>query len=180
MKIYTKTGDKGSTSLIGGERVKKDDKRVCAYGSVDELMAFVAHLHDKLLPYPEQELSRASLKMILRKLMDVAEVLALGESSTYCPREITKSEIMELEQSIDEINSTLTPISDFTLGCGHEILSFTHICRTVARRAEREIVALEGDYSMVQTYVNRLSDYLYILGRKFTSDFNVKETLRNE
>lgn len=181
MKIYTKGGDKGTTSLVGGQRVAKDDLRVEAYGTADELMANIGHLHDKLIPFKDQYPTRETLRRILTTLMDVAEILATQENSPYPTKQITQTQISFLEEQIDQINQTLKPITDFTLPCGHEILSFCHICRTITRRCERTVISASGLYhidNLLIIYLNRLSDYLYILGRKLTVDFNIKETYR--
>ena len=181
MKIYTKSGDKGSTSLVGGERVGKDDLRVEAYGTVDELTAAIAYLKDcidgnasdtELLPYSED------LLRVLNTLMTVAAVLAEGEGSAYKLPPVKPAEVEFLEKRIDEISAQLTPIDKFTIPGGHPCVSLAHLCRTICRRAERRAIAASRQYNISSealVYLNRLSDYLYVLGRKLTGEFHVKE-----
>lgn len=180
MKIYTKTGDKGTTALVGGERTSKDDLRVEAYGTVDELSAHIAFLRDSMDTYEvDLELYRKDLETILSDLMTVAALLATSKESSFRVPELRQSQIESLEGRIDHITAELTPIDKFTLPGGHPLVSWSHICRTVCRRAERTGVKAATQYEISQpalTYLNRLSDYLYTLGRKLSDEFNVKET----
>lgn len=179
MKVYTKGGDHGTTSLVGGERVSKDDARVEAYGTVDELMAQIALLHDNLLPYESMAEVRDELEQILNTLMSVAAILATDSDPKHKVCRIEADRIAEIESWIDQISAKLPPITRFTLPGGHVLVSLTHICRTICRRAERRIVHMSKQSPVdehVSSYVNRLSDYLYVLGRKLTLEFNVKET----
>lgn len=178
MKIYTKTGDAGTTSLIGGERVKKCDPRVEAYGTVDELTAFVALLADVVRDDPRTEDVVAELERVESQLMTVQALLAVGRGGEGKVAPLEESRIEALEASIDRMQAQLTPITKFTIPGGHRAVSLAHVCRTVCRRAEREALRageiVEIDPSVTK-YLNRLSDYLYTLGRLLTERFKVEE-----
>lgn len=178
MKIYTKTGDDGTTSLIGGERVKKYDLRVEAYGDVDELTAFVALLADKLSDDERTENLIEPLREVECRLMSVAALLAVGKGGEGKVAPISEEQIAALEQQIDEWQNELQPITKFTIPGGHTMLSLAHVCRTVCRRAERAALAA-GDVTNIDRsatkYLNRLSDYLYTLGRVLTERLKVEE-----
>lgn len=186
MKIYTKGGDKGRTSLIGGERVSKCDLRVEAYGSVDELSAFVALLTDKLSEssFAEGAQQRVDelveeLVVVESRLMSVAALLAVGEGAKSI-EPIAESHIEALEHSIDRMQEQLKPITFFTIPGGHTLCSLCHVCRTVCRRAERAVLRAAESYDVESSalrYLNRLSDYLYILGRTLTELLSVEERL---
>ncbi|MBO5671583.1 MAG: cob(I)yrinic acid a,c-diamide adenosyltransferase [Alistipes sp.] len=186
MKIYTKSGDKGTTSLIGGERVPKYDMRVEAYGTVDELSAFVALLTDKLseTTFPEVATSCVAefveeLVAIESRLMSVAALLAVGEGAKSI-EPISEEAIEALEHSIDRMQEQLKPITFFTIPGGHTLCSLCHVCRTVCRRAERAALRAAENYaieSSAMRYLNRLSDYLYTLGRTLTELLSVEERL---
>ncbi len=179
MKIYTKTGDGGTTALIGGRRVGKNDPRVEAYGTVDELMAHIGYLRDNLSDEKEAEV-RQDLLRILGTLMTAASVLAAeGETLKKLPR-ITDDDILWLENCIDDALKGLPVLTRFTLPGGHPLVSMAHIARTVCRRAERRATALEGSQEQLRVakrYLNRLSDYLYALGRKLAADHRADELL---
>ncbi len=179
MKIYTKGGDQGHTSLIGGERVPKYDLRVEAYGTVDELSAHVAMLRDMLTLHGITEFD-TDLIEILRILMSVEALMAIGKDGNDKVKDTTAPAISALETRIDEISALLHPIEKFTIPGGHTIVSQAHICRTICRRAERraDLAASEHELSPnALMYLNRLSDYLYVLGRRLTSILNIRETL---
>lgn len=179
MKIYTKSGDKGRTSLVGGERVYKFDARVEAYGTVDELSAHVAMLRDMLFNVSINEFEE-DLTAILRTLMTLEALLATGKGGEGKVTDITAANLEWLEGRIDDISASLPPITSFTIPGGHVIVSQTHICRTVCRRAEREAchASFENDISVNSLkYLNRLSDYFYVLGRKLSERLNTTETL---
>lgn len=180
MKIYTKSGDDGTTSLIGGERVPKYDLRVEAYGSVDELMAFTALLGDmmrgevKLAGYVE------SIDRINSTLMSVASLLAVGEGGSDKVAPLDTSKISGLEAEIDRMQALVQPITKFTIPGGCRVVSQCHVCRTVCRRAERAVLRAAAEHSVdcgVQAYMNRLSDWFYLLGRVLTEHFEVCERL---
>ena len=181
MKVYTKTGDRGTTSLIGGERVSKTDERVEAYGTVDELTAFVALLSDRL-----REASSApagiveDLNRVLSRLMTVEALLATGEGGRDKMAPLAPECVAWLEACIDTMQAALPPIDKFTIPGGHEAVSLCHVCRTVCRRAERAALRADQRYGVDATalvWLNRLSDYFYLLGRTLTAHYRVEETL---
>ena len=180
MKIYTKQGDGGMTSLIGGERVFKTDERVEAYGTVDELSAFTAMLADLLHPDPEAAELVADLQRILSQMMTVEALLAVGEDGSDKVAPLDAKHIVWLEERIDAIQGRLAPITSFTIPGGHQTVSACHICRTVCRRAERTILRADhrwGVANEVKQWINRLSDYFYQLGRLLTAHYQVVEQL---
>lgn len=179
MKIYTKKGDKGTTSLVGGERVDKDDLRVDAYGTVDELTAVIAYLRDSMGPRESVfEDFRDDLRRILNTLMGVEASLA-STKAVWCESfRVPESEVEYLEGRIDLLHDTLKPIERFTLPGGHPLVSLSHVCRTVCRRAERCAVRSSKQFEVdpnALTYLNRLSDYLYELGRKLAQELGAAE-----
>ncbi len=173
MKVYTKTGDKGHTALIGGKRVAKNHPRIEAYGTVDELMAHTALLMDML----EDEHDKNFLLWILDRLMTASSVLAAEGDVTKKIPQVTTTDITQVEQRIDEMESGLEPMNSFVLPGGHPAVSQCHVARTVCRRAERKIVDLTDDnYDVpaeVTGFMNRLSDYFFMLSRKIAKDFNI-------
>ncbi|WP_296114581.1 cob(I)yrinic acid a,c-diamide adenosyltransferase [uncultured Alistipes sp.] len=180
MKVYTKTGDKGMTSLIGGERVFKCDERVEAYGSVDELSAFVALLADRLRPDAALASHVEELNRILSRLMTVEALLATGEGGRDKMAPLAPECVAWLEACIDTMQAALPPIDKFTIPGGHETVSLCHVCRTVCRRAERAALRADQRYGVDATalvWLNRLSDYFYLLGRTLTAHYRVEETL---
>nr|WP_302986555.1 cob(I)yrinic acid a,c-diamide adenosyltransferase [uncultured Alistipes sp.] len=180
MKVYTKTGDKGMTSLIGGERVFKCDERVEAYGSVDELSAFVALLADRLRPDAALASHVEELNRILSRLMTVEALLATGEGGRDKMAPLAPECVAWLEACIDTMQAALPPIDKFTIPGGHEAVSLCHVCRTVCRRAERAALRADQRYGVDATalvWLNRLSDYFYLLGRTLTAHYRVEETL---
>ena len=179
MKVYTKTGDRGTTSLIGGERVFKNDARVEAYGSVDELTAFTALLCDKIGEYGELKIYVEELRTILCRLMSVEALLAKGEEDKKI-QPLPTSFITDLEQGIDRLQAQVQPITKFTIPSGHELTSLSHVCRTVCRRAERAAITAHQQFEIDPSalmYLNRLSDYFYLLGRRLTEFLGVEEIL---
>ena len=180
MRIYTKTGDNGTTSLIGGERVKKFDERVEAYGSVDELTSFIALLCDMLREDERTEHMTEELEDIERQLMSVAALLAVGKGGEGKVMPIAAERIEELERAIDRMQAELPQITKFTIPGGHRMVSLCHVCRTVCRRSERaalramEVAEIDTSATI---YLNRLSDYLYTLGRCLTERLKVEERL---
>ena len=177
MKIYTKTGDKGTTSLIGGTRVPKYDLRIECYGTVDELSAWVGLIRD-------QEID----KEIIVNLIEVQDRLFTIESMLACDTDpsmlqipgIADRDIQFLEQQIDSMTKELHVLKSFLLSGGHAIVSYCHIARTICRRAERLVIRLSEEQNvdpLILVYLNRLSDYLFVLSRKIGKDKNVLETL---
>jgi cob(I)alamin adenosyltransferase len=191
MKIYTKTGDKGTTSLIGGERVSKTDLRVEAYGTVDELTAFLALLADTLctderctavtsLGNVLTESLVSEIRGIESQLMTVAALLAIGEGGEGKVAPIADERVEALERAIDRMQAEIPAITKFTIPGGHRTVSLCHVCRTICRRAERAALRA-NDVATVDSsvfrYLNRLSDYLYNLGRLLTERLGVEEIL---
>ncbi len=180
MKVYTKGGDKGTTSLIGGARVSKDDSRVEAYGTVDELSAFMALLCDKLRGDVRFVDYVADIDRINSTLMSVEAHLACDENSAKSLPPISGDAIELLEQKIDTLQSKLEPLTKFTIPGGDERVSMCHVCRTICRRAERRSITAAAEFPITSNaviYLNRLSDYLYVLGRTLTVDLGVEEIL---
>ena len=176
MKIYTKKGDKGQTGLIGGIRVSKNDLRINAYGTVDELNAHVGMLRDLV---DNNELKHNLLE-IQDRLFTAGSLLAVGEKGTKMKLpELHKSDIECLESWIDKMDTDLPPMRTFVLPGGHVTVSTCHIVRTVCRRAERLIVELSNQLEVAEVivaYFNRLSDYFFTLSRKLSMDLNAEET----
>ena len=174
-KIYTRTGDEGQTSLIGGRRVPKYHERIEAYGTVDELCAFVGLLRDQDI----DQLTRQFLIRIQEQLFILEALLAddAHSDSRKLPA-INDTEIAALEDAIDEMNKQLSPLNTFILPGGHVAVSYAHIARTVCRRAERTTLRLSSE-NMVDPicfkYLNRLSDYFFVLARKLSKDFKAEE-----
>ncbi|MCM1151839.1 MAG: cob(I)yrinic acid a,c-diamide adenosyltransferase [Alistipes sp.] len=180
MKVYTKTGDKGTTSLIGGERVFKTDSRVEAYGSVDELTAFVALLTDHLRGDGGLQATCADLARIVSRLMSVEALLAVGEGGGDKIAPPDPEWIGWLESRIDAMQEALPAIDKFTLPGGHVAVSLCHVCRTVCRRAERAALRAEQEHGVdpaALAWLNRLSDYFYLLGRTLGVHFRAEEVL---
>ena len=182
MKIYTKTGDQGKTSLYGGTRVKKSNLRIDAYGTVDELNSYIGLVKDQL---EDKEVIKDLLR-IQNKLFALGAMLAtpldkekLKDGSDRLKIEkIEATEIQYLESKMDMMNESLDPMTHFILPGGHTIVSFCHISRCICRRAERIAVELADSEEInpyIIIYLNRLSDYLFVLARKLTKDYKVKE-----
>ena len=177
MKIYTKTGDKGKTSLFGGTRVPKYNLRIEAYGTVDELNSFIGLIRD-------QNIDKHSFEILVKIQNDLftlgsmlatpkdKEKLKNGKNRLNIPI-ITENDIAFLETEMDNLDKNLPPMTNFILPGGHTTVSYCHIARTVCRRAERITVQLsetEEINNITLTYLNRLSDYLFVLARKLTID----------
>lgn len=179
MKIYTKTGDSGTTSLIGGKRVPKFHERIEAYGTVDELISQMGLLHDQVTEINIKE----KLLFIQDRLMICATVLATDcENCDLKLPVLAESDVEKLEMEIDQIEEQLEPISSFILSGGNPIVSQAHICRTVCRRAERHALALSQNFkvdALVLKFLNRLSDYLFVTARLLSKLHNTKEILWN-
>lgn len=178
MKVYTKSGDKGRTSLIGGERVEKFDLRVEAYGCVDELMAFTALLADKLMGEDKFSSYEAQLRRIECQLMSIASLLAVGKGGADKVAKLKCDSAAELEQAIDAMQEQLPAITKFTIPGGDERISLCHVCRTVCRRTERAALCAAASFEVdreATIYLNRLSDYFYLLGRALTQLTSTQE-----
>jgi cob(I)alamin adenosyltransferase len=167
LKIYTKTGDKGKTSLIGGTKVPKSHIRIGAYGTVDELNAFIGLLGDQFADTHGREI----LREIQDRLFTIGSSLACDPENEITMKipDLRESDILLLENEIDSMNEKLPEMKSFILPGGNISVSTAHICRTVCRRAERVVVELNEIESLAQPliikYLNRLSDYLFVLAR---------------
>jgi cob(I)alamin adenosyltransferase len=174
-KIYTKTGDKGQTSLIGGTRLPKHHIRIEAYGTVDELNSNIGLVRDQQI----DDHSKAILIEIQDRLFTIGSLLAADpEKNKMKLPEIHEEDIVLLEKEIDKMNETLPEMKSFVLPGGHPTVSFCHIARCVCRRAERAVLKLaenEKVEEILYKYLNRLSDYLFVLARKFTMDLKAIE-----
>ena len=178
MKVYTKTGDKGTTSLIGGERVPKCDQRVEAYGTVDELSAHLALLGDMMREKGGFNEMLGWMEDIQSDLMYVEAMLAVGKGGEVKAVMLPETAVARLEEQIDRMSEGLAPVTKFIIPGGNRIVSQSHICRTVCRRAEREtdrIPAECGASPAAGKYLNRLSDWLYTAGRKTVEILSVKD-----
>lgn len=176
MKIYTKTGDKGQTSLIGGTRVPKHHLRIEAYGTVDELNSWIGLLRDQQI----DDHSITSLIEIQDRLFTIGSLLAEDpEGSRMELPPLQEEDVLFLEREIDRMDGILPSLRSFVLPGGHSVVSYTHIARSVCRRCERNVSHLSENSPVDQrigVYLNRLSDYLFVLSRFFGQSFNVAET----
>lgn len=166
-KIYTKTGDKGTTSLIGGTKVSKAHLRIEAYGTVDELNSYIGLCRDLLT----DETSRATLLETQDRLFTIGSSLACDpekEPKLRIP-DLKETDITLLENEIDRMNEVIPPMKSFILPGGHPAVSHLHVARCICRRAERCCVRLQAESEEVEAivlkYINRLSDYLFVLAR---------------
>lgn len=167
-KIYTATGDRGTTSLVGGTRVSKDNIRLEAYGTVDELNAYIGMLnsHENI---PSE--TRKLLLSIQNKLFNIGAYLATEAETGQQPEPfgLTTADIEKLERAIDILDSELPPLRNFVLPGGCRAASIAHLCRTICRRCERRIITLQNSgiyiHETIIKYINRLSDFFFILAR---------------
>jgi cob(I)alamin adenosyltransferase len=175
MKIYTKKGDSGKTGLIGGTRVSKGSMRIDAYGTIDELNSYVGVVRDHL----NDEMQISQLIEIQDRLFTIGSSLASDpEKSTMKIPDLTINDVSLLEQWMDNMDESLPEMRFFVLPGGHPAVSFCHVARCICRRAERIIVELSKNEfvaDMVMVYVNRLSDYLFVLSRKIAQDLGAAE-----
>ncbi len=176
MKIYTKGGDKGKTSLLGGSRVSKAHSRIDAYGNVDELNSWIGLLRDQQV--------NANRHLLLVEIQDRLFTIGSHLANEAAPGqfqlpEIHEQDVVRLEEAIDQMNEKLPEMKSFILPGGHQVVSYCHLARTVCRRAERGVVALqeldEKVEPLIIIYLNRLSDYLFVLSRKLTQELNATE-----
>ncbi|HRZ75851.1 MAG TPA: cob(I)yrinic acid a,c-diamide adenosyltransferase [Bacteroidales bacterium] len=175
-KIYTKGGDAGQTSLIGGTRVPKDHLRIEAYGTLDELNSFIGLLRDQ----PEAAGVRAELVRIQEQIFTAESWLAVdpGGKPRALPQ-LREEEVVVLEQAIDRMNDRLPPLTRFLLPGGHAVVSLAHVARTVCRRAERTTITLGREHPVdpvILRYLNRLSDYFFVLARFLGQETNAGES----
>lgn len=176
MKIYTKTGDKGTTALFGGKRVSKADLRINTYGTVDELNAYIGLVRDQEVNTKRKEI----LVEIQDRLFTIGSILATepGNTKVKVPS-LSAQDVTFLEKEIDGMEAQLPPMKSFVLPGGHPSVSFCHVARTVCRRAERLVIELDAQEKvdpLIVQYLNRLSDYLFVLSRKMTAELGAEET----
>ena len=169
MKIYTRTGDRGETSLFGGSRVAKDDPRIEAYGSIDELNSTIGVARATWASSPIDK----QLETIQSDLFDIGARLAAPGNDRFAG--VNPQRITELERAIDAMESELQPLTSFIIPGGSPAAAQLHVARTVCRRAERRVVALENETATV-TYLNRLSDYLFVAARYANRGHGVPDT----
>lgn len=176
MKVYTKTGDKGKTSLFGGKRVAKSNLQIEGYGTVDELNSWMGMLRDMSVNEDEQHV----LISIQNNLFTIGSYLATAADKLKDAKlpALHSSMITNLEEQMDLMDERLPEIRAFVLPGGHMNVSYTHIARTVCRRAERLVVAMDSEVEEIhfsQRYLNRLSDYLFVLSRYWTMQLSAQE-----
>jgi cob(I)alamin adenosyltransferase len=178
-KIYTKTGDQGQTGLFGGARVSKDHLRIEAYGTLDELNAFLGLLRDHCSLTAQREI----LYEVQNRLFSIGGMLATDPSkdNLYAQTlDLYPADLAVLEQAIDALDAQLPPLKNFILPGGHPTVSYAHLARCVCRRAERCLVSLHAQEAvdpLMLSYLNRLSDYLFVLGRALAQDLGVEEVI---
>ena len=175
MKIYTKTGDQGKTSLFGGSKVSKAHLRIESYGTIDELNSYIGLVRDQEVNKGRKE----ELVEVQDRLFTIGSILATepGNDKVKVP-ELSTSDVNFLEEKIDAMEDTLPPMKSFVLPGGHQSVSFCHVARCVCRRAERLVIELNDNEPVepiVYQYLNRLSDYLFVLSRKTSSELNADE-----
>jgi cob(I)alamin adenosyltransferase len=178
MNIYTKTGDKGTTSLINGTRVPKNHIRVETYGTIDELNAHIALIESMI----KDKTTKNNLLEIENILFLIQTHLAIDPEKEcfFNVPDIQKINTNDLEQHIDRMNKDLPPMKSFILLGGDVLVAQCHIARCVCRRAERILITLSNEsfvHSQILSYINRLSDYLFVLARYIGKIFDVKEQM---
>ena len=176
MKIYTKKGDKGHTSLMDGEIVKKHNLSVDAYGTIDELNSFIGLLKDYLI----DNKIKVILNNIQLNLFSIGSILAAGNNKIKSSKvKIDKKDVLDLESHIDKLNEDLPELKNFIIPGGLKTSSYSHVCRSICRRAERKISELNKDISVdsnILAYVNRLSDFFFILSRHLKHSEGISES----
>lgn len=177
-KIYTRTGDKGQTSLLGGQKVSKADLRIASFGDVDELNSYIGLLAAYTINEPYQDF----LLSLQHKLFNLGALLAVEGTLPFPLPEIIPADVKTLETQIDRLTEILPPLRNFILPGGHREVAFCHIARCVCRRAERNVVSL-NEYTPVNAvvlqFLNRLSDYLFVFARIMTRNLGAEETIWN-
>jgi cob(I)alamin adenosyltransferase len=175
MKVYTKKGDKGTTQLIGGKRVPKNHDRIDAYGTVDELNSYMGLLRDQSVRKETHEL----IITIQNKLFTIGALLANQDDNNKMKLPlIEEKDVTQLENEIDKMNESLPEMRFFILPGGHTTVSFCHIARCVCRRAERLTIQIDEDVLQIEIilkYLNRLSDYLFVLSRYLSKNLDATE-----
>ena len=163
MKVYTKTGDKGETSLVGGTRISKADAKIEAYGTVDELNSCIG-----VFVNAHEGIFATFLKRIQHRLFNIGSILASEPNLDFELPSVSSDDIEALEKEMDRLNTHLPKLKNFVLPSGSVLNAQAHIARCVCRRAERRVVVLQdNDYVVIVQYLNRLSDYLFVLSREF-------------
>jgi cob(I)alamin adenosyltransferase len=174
-RVYTKRGDKGETSLAGGQRLRKDDARIEAYGTVDELNSFIGLARESARDLPELF---GILGRVQHELFNLGSLLAtLPEDVHPKQARITDTECEQLEQEIDRMNAELAPLRSFVLPGGSRLNAELHVCRTVCRRAERRCISMSPPDDAAVKYLNRLSDALFVWSRWCSARMGIAETL---
>ena len=176
MKIYTRKGDSGQTSLIDGDMVNKHNLSVDAYGTIDELNSFLGLLKD----YVKDDKIKDILNNIQIKLFSIGSILASGKNQNISAKvKIEKKDVVYIELEIDRLNENLPELKNFIIPGGHKISSYSHVCRSICRRAERKISELNNKSSIdsnILAYINRLSDFFFVLSRFLKYSDNVSES----
>ena len=176
MKIYTRKGDSGQTSLIDGDMVNKHNLSVDAYGTIDELNSFLGLLKD----YVKDDKIKDILNKIQIKLFSIGSILASGKNQNISEKvKIEKKDVEYIELEIDRLNKDLPELKNFVIPGGHKTSSYSHVCRSICRRAERKISELNNKSSVdsnILAYVNRLSDFFFVLSRFLKYSDNVSES----
>jgi len=175
MKIYTKTGDSGSTSLLGGSRISKSDLRIETYGTVDELNSHIGILRADA----HNETSQKAFLSIQDRLFTMGSHLAMESGKSFAIPSLVETDVVSLEEGIDSMNSVIPPMKHFILPGSNMSEAQAHVARCVCRRAERLVVALsehETINPLIQKYLNRLSDYLFVYARFITHNLGKEET----
>jgi len=178
MKIYTRDGDKGNTSLIGGTKVPKNDFRIEAYGTIDELNSWLGLINS-------QDIDKHDIDVILKLqglLMTISSHLADEKKILAKPHMPDDQDIEWLEEEIDVLDKYITHLQSFVIPGGHPVVALCHVARSICRRAERRLVPVIvklPELGISMKLLNRLSDYLYILARKVSKDFNCEEKIWN-
>jgi len=173
-KIYTKTGDKGRTSLFGGQKVSKSHLRIAAFGEVDELNSYMGLLAAYTINAPYQDY----LFSLQHTLFNLGASLATEEETKFSLPKVKEEDIKSLETEIDRFTEELPPLKQFILPGGHREVAFCHVARCVCRRAERSVVALHEHQAvdpLVLQFLNRLSDYLFVFARLMTKNLGAEE-----
>ena len=177
MKIYTKTGDKGKTQLLGGSKVKKNHSRLEAYGTIDELNAYIGNIFDQKI----DQISNITLLKIQNRLFDLGSNIAYDHKNSLIKLQyLDENDVLDIEKEIDRMEKKLPILTNFILPSGHKTTSICHIARTVCRRAERNLVELMQHDSCDEInikYLNRLSDYLFVLARYNLAINDISEIL---
>jgi cob(I)alamin adenosyltransferase len=179
MKIYTRNGDKGETSLLGGTKVPKNDNRIEAYGTIDELISWLGLIHCQNIDYYD----KVVIFRIQEMLMKVSSHIA-NEKKTKIHTELPDDDDVEwMESEIDRIEDLIPPLKSFLIPGGNTVISYCHLARCVCRRAERRLMPVLQNNKEVHLaamkFLNRLSDYLFMLCRKISMDLNCEEKIWN-